>query len=227
MIRMIELMKRGLAGPSGQWIIRRLWFFILVAVIGVLISYNVNTYGLSGRVEKAIEHYKVMETEALTSLQTPNKAIEEMRKKNPFSGAQPEPAMPQCLGIFGQCALFGDQWYKAGDTVQDAKIVSVGPSEVKILWKEKEQVLVPFDVEVQYQKSQPSTSTPAAGQQTGQTAVAQGQPESPPMPPMGGRGFNPFNMSPDEMARMRDRFMNMSPEERRRAFEEMRSRRGR
>lgn len=231
MMRIIELLKRALAGAWGQWIIRRLWLFILVAILAVFISYNVQTYGLSGRVKKAIEQYKAMEKQALASVQIPSKTIEEMRNKNPFSGAQPEADVPKCLGIFGQCALFGDQWYKTGDMVQDAKIVSVGPSSVKILWKGQEQELIPFDVEVEYRRSQPVGPTASATSQPGQTAVAEGPSQMPPMPPMpmmGGRGgFNPFNMSADELVQMRDRFMNMSPEERRRAFEEMRGRRGR
>jgi hypothetical protein len=222
---MIELLKKGLAGASGQMMVRHLWLVPAAATVWVLLSYNVRTFGLSGRVEKAIGHYKTMEKEVVSTIQTPNKAIEEMRKNNPFSGAEPTPAMPQCQGILGQYALFGDQWYKVGDTVQDAKIVSIGPSEVKIQWQGQEQALKPFDVAVQYQKPQASGPTPA-GSGAAQPVVAQGQPEMPPMPMMGGRGFNPFNMSPDELGRMRDRFMNMSPDERRRAFEEMRGQRG-
>jgi hypothetical protein len=149
-----------------------------------------------------------------------------MSKTNPFSGPSPAPSMPQCQGILGQFALFGDQWYKAGDSIGEAKIVSIGTSDLKILWQGQEQTLKPFDVEVQYQRSQSGGPTPSAGPQTAQTVVAQGPSEMPPMPMMGGRGFNPFNMSPDELGRMRDQFMNMSPDERRRAFEEMRGRRG-
>jgi hypothetical protein len=226
MIRMIEMLKKGLAGASGQMMVRHLWLVPAAATVWVLLSYNVRTFGLSGRVEKAIGHYKTMEKEVVTGIQKPSKAIEEMKKKNPFSGAEPTPGMPQCQGILGQYALFGDQWYKIGDTVQDAKIVSIGPSDVKILWQGQEQSLKPFDVEVQYQKSQSGGPTPSAASQAAQPVVAQGPPDMPPMPMMGGRGFNPFNMSPDEMSRMRDRFMNMSPEERRSAFEEMRGRRG-
>jgi hypothetical protein len=216
MIRMIELLKKGLAGPSGQMIMHRLWLVPAVATVWTLLSYNVRTFGLSGRAEKAIGQYKAMEKQVIATIGTPNKAIEEMRKKNPFTEAEPTPAMPQCQGILGQYALFGEQWYKAGDMVQNAKIVSIGPSEVKILWQEKEQVLKPFDVQVEYKKSQAGGPAPAASAQPVQAAVEQGPPDMPPMP-MGGRGFNPFNMSPDELARMRDRFMNMPPEERRRA----------
>jgi hypothetical protein len=227
MIRIMKSLKKGLAGKSGQMVVRWLWLVPAAATVMVLIYYNVQTFGLPGRVEKAIGRYKTMEKEIVASLGTPNKTIEQMKKKNPFSGTAPTPSIPKCQGILGQFALFGDQWYKAGDTVQDAKIVSIGPSEVKILWQEKEQTIKPFDVEVQYQKSQSGGPTPSARPQTARTAVTQGPSRMPPMPMTGGRGgFNPFNMSPDEIARMRDQFMNMSPDERRRAFEEMRGRRG-
>jgi hypothetical protein len=222
MTQIIVKMKNGLAGPSGQKIIRRLWMVPAAGVLWVMLSYNVRTMGLSGRVEKAIERYKTMEQQAAANLKTPNKTIEEMKKKSLFA-EQSQPSIPQCLGILGQYALFDQDWHKVGDTVGEAKIVSVGPAEVKILWQGKEQILRPFDVPVEYKKSQ-AGGPPSSGQPT---PAAQPQSEPPQnMPPMGGRGFGPFNMSPEDMGRMRDRFMNMSPEERRRAFEEMRGRRG-
>ena len=225
MTGIVNQLKKGLAGAGGQKMMRRLWLLPAAATVWVLLSYNVRALGLSGRVEKAIGRYKTMEQQAASALQAPNKAIEEMRKKNLFTGPQPQPPTPQCLGILGQYALFGQDWYKAGDTVQDAKILSVGPAEVKILWQGKEQILRPFDVEVEYKKSTAGGPTPA-GQPT--QPVAQAQPEPPGDMPMGGRfgGFDPRNMSPEELARMRDRFMNMSPEERRQAMEEFRGRRG-
>jgi hypothetical protein len=221
MTKLTNQLKKRLSAPGGQKMIRRLWVLPAAGILWVLLSYNTRTLGLSGRVDKAIEQYKTMEKQAASALQTPSKTAEEMKKKNLFSGSQPTPPMPQCTGILGNYALFGEEWHKTGDMVQDAKIVSVNPTEVKILWQGKEQILRPFDVEVQYKKSQASGPTPG-----GQPA-AQSQPESPPMP-MGGRfgGFDPRNMSPDQLAQMRDRFMNMSSDERRRAFEEMRGQRG-
>jgi len=200
----------------------RLWILPAIGIMWTVLSYNTRIFGLSWRVDKAIEQYKTMEKQAASTLQTSTKINEGMRKKNLFSGSQPTPPMPQCTGILGNYALFGQEWYKTGDIVQDAKILSVNPTEVKILWQDKEQILRPFDVEVQYAKSQASGPAPS-----GQPA-AQSQPEQPPMPMMGGRfgGMDPRTMSPDQLAQMRDRFMNMSPEERRRAFEEMRGRRG-
>jgi hypothetical protein len=221
MTKLTNQLKKGLISPGGQKMIRRLWILPAIGIVWTVLSYNARTFGLSSRVDKAIEQYKTMEKQAASALQASTKTDEEMKKKNLFSGSQPTPPMPQCTGILGNYALFGENWYKTGDMVQDAKILSVSPTEVKILWQDKEQILRPFDVEVEYKKSQ--ASGPAPG---GQPA-AQSQPEQPPMP-MGGRfgGMDPRTMSPDQLAQMRDRFMNMSPEERRRAFEEMRGRRG-
>jgi hypothetical protein len=223
MTKLINQLKKGLSAPGGQKMIRRLWVLPAAGILWVLLSYNARTLGLSGRVDKAIEQYKTMEKQATSALQSPTKTAEEMRKKNLFSGSQPTPPMPQCTGILGNYALFGENWYKTGDMVQDAKILSVSPTEVKILWQDKEQILRPFDVEVEYKKSQASGPTPG-----GQPAAQQSQPASSPPMPMDGRfgGFDPRTMSPDQLAQMRDRFMNMSSDERRRAFEEMRGRRG-
>jgi hypothetical protein len=223
MTKLTNQLKKGLSAPGGQKMIRRLWVLPAAGILWVLLSYNTRTLGLSGRVDKAIEQYKTMEKQAASALQVSTKTAEEMRKKNLFSGSQPTPPMPQCTGILGNYALFGEEWHKTGDMVQDAKILSVSSTEVKILWQDKEQILRPFDVEVEYKKSQASGPAPAPGGQP----VAQSQPASSP-PPMGGRfgGMDPRNMSPDQLAQMRDRFMNMSPEERRTAFEEMRGRRG-
>jgi hypothetical protein len=219
MTKLTSQLKKGLAAPGGQKIIRHLWMLPAAGILWTVLSYNTRTLGLSGRVDKAIEQYKTMEKQATSALDASTKTAEEMRKKNLFSGSQPTPPMPQCTGIFGNYALFGQEWHKTGDMVQDAKILSVNPTEVKILWQDKEQILRPFDVEVEYKKSQASGPTPGG-------RPAQSQPE--PSPPMGGRfgGMDPRNMSPDQLAQMRDRFMNMSPEERRAAFEEMRGRRG-
>lgn len=201
--------------------IRRLWILPAIGIVWTVLSYNTRTFGLSGRVDKAIGQYKTMEKQVTSALQAPTKTAEEMKKKNLFSGSQSTPPMPQCTGILGNYALFGENWHKTGDMVQEAKILSVNPTGVKILWQDKEQILRPFDVEVEYKKSQASGPTPG-----GQPAVARSQSAS--SPSMGGPfgGMDPRTMSPDQLTQMRDRVMNMSPEERRAAFEEMRGQRG-
>jgi len=81
MSRLLEFLKKGLAGTSGKILIRRLWLVPVVATVLILIFYNVRTFGLSGRVEKAIGNYKKLETDIVASLGTPNKAIAEASKK--------------------------------------------------------------------------------------------------------------------------------------------------
>ena len=72
---------------------------------------------------------------------------EELKKRNLFSPPQP-PRHPvtSVLGILGDEALIDDRWYKAGDTIGDAKIVAIEPVQVRIRWQGRETVFVPMDV---------------------------------------------------------------------------------
>lgn len=72
---------------------------------------------------------------------------EELKKRNLFSPPQP-PRHPvtSVLGILGDEALIGDRWYKAGDTIGDARIVAIEPVQVRIQWRGRETVFVPMDV---------------------------------------------------------------------------------
>jgi len=83
---------------------------------------------------------------------------EELKKRNLFSPPQP-PRHPvtSVLGILGDEALIGDRWYKAGDTIGDARIVAVEPTQVRIQWQGRETVFVPMDV-----AEQPSTGSAAS-----------------------------------------------------------------
>jgi len=51
-------------------------------------------------------------------------------------------------GIFGNEVLIKDKWYKAGDTVGDAKIAAIGPTQVTIEWNGVEKVFLPFDAKI-------------------------------------------------------------------------------
>ena len=75
---------------------------------------------------------------------------EELKKRNLFSPPQP-PRHPvtSVLGILGDEALIGDRWYKAGDTIGDAKIVAIEPVQVRIRWQGRETVFTPMEVTAQ------------------------------------------------------------------------------
>ncbi|MBA4397483.1 MAG: hypothetical protein C0394_08895 [Syntrophus sp. (in: bacteria)] len=216
--------KRGLAGPQGQRLMQKCWMLPAAGIVWILILYSVQTVGLTGRVEKAIDRFTAMEKELSSGKPVKNDALEAMRQKSLFVPASPPPQLPQCLGILGNLALFGSEWRKVGDEVQGAKILSVNATEVKVLWQGKEQAIRPFDVAVAYDQG-------GSGRQAGPPPPGESRPSPPQVvpnggpPPMmgggpGGMGFR--NMSPEELAKMRDKFMKMSPEERRAAAEEMR-----
>lgn len=80
---------------------------------------------------------------------------EDLKKRNLFSPPQP-PRHPvtSVLGILGDEALIGDKWYRAGDTIGDAKIVAIEPTQVRIRWQGRETVFVPMEV-----TEQPSTGS--------------------------------------------------------------------
>lgn len=60
---------------------------------------------------------------------------EELKKKNLFAPA-PEQGHPvkAVTGIFGDEAFINGKWYKTGDKIADAEIISIEPTKVKIKW---------------------------------------------------------------------------------------------
>lgn len=218
-VKKIQVSFFGLMTPA---IAGRLWVVPAVGIVWLLIGFGVRTVGLADRFEESINRYLVMEKQAAEA-KPPAVEKDKAKKKSPFAPDAPEPPMPKCMGIIGDTALINDQWRKAGDTVDGATVVSVGASDVTILWKEKEQKLTPFDVPAEYRQSSrtPSPSGPSGSSESPQPVFM-----GPRGPESGGRGhgFMEGRMTGEEMAKMRDRIINMTPEERRAAFEEFRNR---
>ena len=78
---------------------------------------------------------------------TKYKVLAEALKKNNLFAPPPPKQHPvkEVSGIFGNEVLIKDRWYKVGDTVGDAKIVAIGPTQATIEWKGAEKVFLPFD----------------------------------------------------------------------------------
>jgi hypothetical protein len=148
-------------------------------------------------------------------------AVEGLKKNNLFS----PPAAKQCpvnevIGILGDQALINGQWYKAGDSVADAKILAIEPTKVKIIWDGQEKEFMPI------------SSTGAGGPEGPRPGPRGGRPPAPPGAPVvvtGGppSGGAPVGLSPEERDRLRglrERWQTMSPEERQKYRDEMRER---
>jgi len=74
---------------------------------------------------------------------------DELKKNNLFAPSPPKQhPVKEVLGILGNKVLIKDQWYKVGDTVGDAKIVAIGPTQATIEWDGVEKVFLPFDAAI-------------------------------------------------------------------------------
>lgn len=90
---------------------------------------------------------------------------EGLKKKNLFAPPLPKQhPVKQVSGILGDEVLIGNKWYKVGDRVADAKIVAIGPTQVKIEWDGKEGLFDPMSA---------AAATSPAPKQSVQRQVAQ------------------------------------------------------
>ncbi len=70
----------------------------------------------------------------------------ELKKNNLFAPPPPKQhPINEVLGIFGNEVLIKDKWYKVGDSVGEAKIVAIGPTEAIIEWDGAKKAFLPFD----------------------------------------------------------------------------------
>ena len=130
----------------------------------------------------------------------------ELKKNNLFAPpATKQHPVKEVWGIFGNEVLIKDKWYKIDDTVGDAKIVAIGPTEVTIEWDGKEKTFAPIDSK---SSSQPGGSRATA--RGGPTRPGGGSAQMVTIPLPG----RPMSGSGDVIKRMSERFQNMSEADR-------------
>jgi len=145
-----------------------------------------------------------------------SKAIaDELKKKNLFAPPTPKQhPVSQVLGILGSEALINGKWYKVGDKVGDAKVVAIEPALVRIEWDGREKTFAPMQAAGSSGPGGPRRGGPdmasrtEGGPRAGAEMVVVG-PQGPGRREEGFRG-------------MRERFENMSEEERQAFRERMR-----
>jgi hypothetical protein len=205
-----------------------------VAVLcGILILLKVTGFFVASAraksvVTRAVEQ-NATDTKNLQKRLADSAAISDVLKKNNLF-APPEAKQHPVNGVFG---IFGDQvliqnkWYSVGEMVKDAKIVAIGATSVTIMWEGKEKTFLPIEAKITEGKSGPAGRTATAQKNGGEKKDAdKGEKPSvtvrvegggPPRP--GGRGGPGSGF----MA-MRERFENMSEQERQEFRERMRER---
>jgi len=214
-----------------QWgtldrLFRWVWLGLLMWLAVLAIGAGVRSLRTSGQAAAAITEYKRIQTEAALQKEDIGGRIKNLTDKNLFAPPAEKPKLPQCAAILGGAALFGDQWHTVGEIVSGAKILDIGPSFVKVLFEDKEQRLVPFDVEVKSpgsggqgpsgpsgDRGRPPESSP--GPVLG-AVPSEGRPDS--GPPSGGRGEEMRrrfeSMTPEQRRQIMERYQNASPQER-------------
>ncbi len=189
---------------------------LLAALIFLQIATWLATAGEADSVVAAATGATLGKPAAMPSAQIQS-AVEGLKKNNLFA----PPAMKKwpvndVIGILGNQALINGQWYKAGDSVADAKIVAIEPTKVKVVWNGQEKEFTPI-------------GSSGGGGPEGPRQGPRGRPPTSPGAPMVVTGGAPSGgatagPSPEERDRLRERWKDMSPEERQKYRDEMRER---
>lgn len=144
--------------------------------------------------------------------------VDAIKKNNLFAPTAPKQfPVNEVAGILGNQALINGQWYSAGDTLDDAKILAVEPTKVRVTWNGQEKEFTPMASTGAGGREGPERRGGPPAPKGAGVVVTGGRPESGPPAPMAG-------MSTGEREQMRERFRNMTPEERQKYREEMRAR---
>lgn len=208
-----------------------------VAVLcGVLILLKVTGFFFAGAransiVQQAVKQNQTDPKNLQKQLADSAAVSDELKKNNLFAPpvARQNP-VTEVSGIFGDQVLIQDKWYSTGDMIKDAKIVAIGATSVTVMWEGKEQTFFPIEAKIADAKGD-SKGRAAGAQQKGGGDDAKKenggeQPQSVTVridrggPPemFGERGPGGGFMA------MRERFENMSEQERQEFRERMRER---
>ncbi len=164
------------------------------------------------------------EGETAKHLEKSTNVADELKKKNLF--APPEAKqhpIKEVPGILGSQAFVNGKWYGEGQNIADAKVVSVEPTQVKIEWEGDEKTFAPIMAK--------SPGGPESGRRPGDRGGPGGDDKSGQKQPdvvvnvQGGPGsVRGFGGGPGGFSDMRQRFMNMSEQERNAFRQQMRDR---
>jgi len=208
-----------------------------VAVLsGVLILLKVTGFFFAGARANSIVQQAVKQNQAdpknLQKQLADSAAISnELKMNNLFAPPVPKQhPVTEVAGIFGDQVLIDNKWYGVGEMIKDAKVVAIGATSVTILWEGKEQTFLPIEAKIADAKGESKGRASSAQKQgdEGEAKKENGQEKSESLtvrvegPPSGPR-FGDRGPGGGFMA-MRERFENMSEQERQEFRERMRER---
>jgi hypothetical protein len=154
---------------------------------------------------------------------------DELKKNNLFAPPQAKQhPVKEVSGIFGDQVLIKDKWYNIGDNIADAKIVAIGPTSVTIAWDGREKTFLPIQAVIaEAQSGQRGRGATAneGGEGAGKDEKGGGSAVTVTIQSEGGRPeFGDQGGPGGGFMAMRQRFQNMSEEERQAFRDQMRQR---
>jgi hypothetical protein len=176
----------------------------------------------SGNGQKNLEKYLAGSAAISDELKKNNLFAPPLAKQHPVS---------EVSGIFGDQVLIKNKWYNVGDKIADAKIVAIGPTSVTIAWDGREKVFLPIQAKIAETPSGPRGRAASAkgnedgGEKADEDENGEGRPGTVTVRIEGeGQRFGGRGGSGEGFMAMRQRFENMSEEERQAFRERMRER---
>jgi len=150
-------------------------------VLGALATIKVASFLRAQNLSAQIRHLGEQDPKHLEdSLKQAKETIDSLKKNNLFVRQPPkEHPVKQVDGILGNEVLIGGKWYKVGEQVGDAKIVSITSTEVKIAWDGREQKFAPLAAISAEAPPPPPSQAPGKPQSEKPPEVAKAAPPPP------------------------------------------------
>ncbi len=198
---------------------------ISLLAVGLILAKVTGFFMASAQAESAvndaIKHSKPDSKNQTVQSDKLKKVADALKKDNLFSPPVPKKnPITTVMGIFGDEALINGKWYKAGDKVGDAKILSVNSTAVETEWDGKKKTFNPIDGGSSSGSSGPSRSS----RSTARSSSSSSRPGRPGMVVTQGSKPTGRGGGPPGMGGMsREKMMSMSEAERDKFRSQMKS----
>ena len=113
---------------------------VAVKMIGGLLQKR----SIDGTVRESRQFLESQNSKAKEYLEAYAKKVEMLKEKGAFCPPKKEPSPPQVVGILGDSVLMAGKWCKVDEEHAGAKVLKIEPTQVTILWKDKEMKLAPL-----------------------------------------------------------------------------------
>jgi len=119
-------------------------FFVVLALVDIAAVF-VDSFRWGALMSRAVAQSSIDANDAKRYFEEAKVLGDELKKQNLFSPPEPKKhPVNEVSGILGSEVLISGKWYKAGERVGDANIVSIEPTRVKVVWQGKEKYFSPI-----------------------------------------------------------------------------------